>query len=408
MELVNSNNASRFLDDINTHSCVVYPVFSSSDEHPLEDRLSFVYFFVKHLRNEYILNYNHIDFPKSSLDIGVFTSKCNDIVYKKRYLPGSGIDADLLYWWTKDIPLPILEVKNPTQFVRNNDITPIYQYVTKIRKIVEMLEQLPEAPPGVTKYNQFINELGEIERNAITIYPGTIYDKPQIGKLVHTVYNPYTLTGRPTNTWKGVNYAALNKTNGIRKTLISRHPGGFLVEFDYHAYHLQLISKLLNYTFPVGNVYDYLKTQMHLNTNDDVKSIVFHQLYGGVQTKYQSIPFFAKLSEYLHTMQNAYDDDVIYSKFGKKIRKGETLIKTFNYFLQNLETEENMLKLCKINALLRNTRSKVILYTYDSFLIDFNPADSVQVLYDIKKILEEDGIGTKMKIGKNYHDMYVH
>jgi len=34
-------------------------------------------------------------------------------------------------------------------------------------------------------------------------------------------YNPYTITGRPSNAWRGVNYAALNKTDGSRKSFIS-------------------------------------------------------------------------------------------------------------------------------------------------------------------------------------------
>ena len=44
--------------------------------------------------------------------------------------------------------------------------------------------------------------------------------------------------------------------------------------------------------------------------------------------------------------------------------------KLFNYVLQNLETSTNVLILWDIFCLLKGKKTKLVLYTYDSFLLD--------------------------------------
>ena len=46
--------------------------------------------------------------------------------------------------------------------------------------------------------------------------------------------------------------------------------------------------------------------------------------------------------------------------------------KLFNYYLQSMETEYNMAMINEVNALLGPYDTKLILYTYDSLLFDFN------------------------------------
>jgi len=48
----------------------------------------------------------------------------------------------------------------------------------------------------------------------------------------------------------------------------------------------------------------------------------------------------------------------------------------------------------------------LILYSYDSFLFDFNLDDGVDFLKKIKKIIESNGLfPTKTSKGTNYHEM---
>jgi hypothetical protein len=46
--------------------------------------------------------------------------------------------------------------------------------------------------------------------------------------------------------------------------------------------------------------------------------------------------------------------------------------------------------------------SSIVLYTYDSILIDFNKNDGIQTVTEIKTLLESTGYITKMKKGTNY------
>jgi len=55
---------------------------------------------------------------------------------------------------------------------------------------------------------------------------------------------------------------------------------------------------------------------------------------------------------------------------------------------------------------LESYKSKLILYSYDSFLFDFNLDDGVDFLKKIKKIIESNGLfPTKTSKGTNYHEM---
>jgi hypothetical protein len=76
--------------------------------------------------------------------------------------------------------------------------------------------------------------------------------------------------------------------------------------------------------------------------------------------------------------------------------------KLLNYYVQNLETKRNADKILKINALLEGKLTKLVLITYDAFLLDYSVSDGKQLLIDVKKILEEDNMKVKHKFAKNY------
>ncbi len=80
--------------------------------------------------------------------------------------------------------------------------------------------------------------------------------------------------------------------------------------------------------------------------------------------------------------------------------------KLFNYMIQLLETENNMKVLNDLVPYLKDKKSKLILYSYDSFLFDFKIEDGLGFLTDIKSILEQGGVfPTKTSKGLNYHEM---
>ena len=75
--------------------------------------------------------------------------------------------------------------------------------------------------------------------------------------------------------------------------------------------------------------------------------------------------------------------------------------KLFNYILQNLETSTNIQILLKIHKILAGKNTKIILYTYDSFLLDWDE-DEVEELETIKNIFKELNLLIKINRGRNY------
>ena len=76
--------------------------------------------------------------------------------------------------------------------------------------------------------------------------------------------------------------------------------------------------------------------------------------------------------------------------------------KLFNYYIQSLETESNILILAEIYKVMQKYRSKLVLYTYDSFLFDFDLADG-EIF--IKDVIDSIKFPVKVKHGYNYKDM---
>ena len=79
--------------------------------------------------------------------------------------------------------------------------------------------------------------------------------------------------------------------------------------------------------------------------------------------------------------------------------------KLFNYILQAVETERNILILEKLSQMGLSQKSLPILYTYDSILFDMHPDDGNDYVLKIKSVMESDGFPTDVEFGDNYKDM---
>ena len=230
--------------------------------------------------------------------------------------------------------------------------------------------------------------------------------------IVFSEYNPYTSTGRPSNRFGGINFAALNKTDGSRKPFRSRFDSGLLVEFDYDAYHLRLIGEVVDYKFPDGSVHEHMG-EFYGCDYQESKNRSFQYLYGHIpQEVIQINPFFGKVHDYINKIWSEYKqgDFITSNIYSKKIyRKNLSDMnrnKLFNYIIQLMETENNMKMLSNLIPFLESYKSRLILYSYDSFLFDFNLNDGVDFLKETKKIIESNGLfPTKTGKGNNYHEM---
>ena len=76
--------------------------------------------------------------------------------------------------------------------------------------------------------------------------------------------------------------------------------------------------------------------------------------------------------------------------------------KLLNYLLQSLESSNNVIILWEIIKLLKGKKSKLILYTYDSFLFDFDKSEAKALYKEIKNIFKSKKLKTKISYGTNY------
>jgi hypothetical protein len=59
----------------------------------------------------------------------------------------------------------------------------------------------------------------------------------------------------------------------------------------------------------------------------------------------------------------------------------------------------------KIIVYLQSKKTQIVLYVYDSFLLDFDREDGLETLRGIQKIINDSGFNSSVKIGKNYFNM---
>jgi len=329
-------------------------------------------------------------------------------------------DINYLYWDEMGKPFEKHITNNAVDFLSNkfynvkklNEIIPLSKHSEYCNDIVNSMDNL--IVDSSDEYmNDVIKAFTSIERNGIKVSSDIcdIFDirvKKHIsnGKL-YSQYNLWTTTGRPSNSFGSVNFAALPPEK--RKGFIAEND--YLVEFDFDAYHLRLIADLVDYNFGKDSVHEHLAEHYECSYEES-KQKTFRLLYGGIDKKTrEKVPFFDKTYSYINKKWNEinthnlvytdiYRRKIIYNNYQDLNRN-----KLFNYLIQSFETESNIKKILSVQDYLLNKNTKLVLYGYDSFLFDFAKQDGVETLIDIKNILEEEKHFTKSKIGLNYGEM---
>jgi hypothetical protein len=230
----------------------------------------------------------------------------------------------------------------------------------------------------------------------------------------------YTATGRPSNHYNNVNYAALNHTDGTRSCFCSRYgENGRMVLIDYTTFHPRIISYLTKYDIPIEtDIYEYLaKLYFHKKEVDETdvknaKQLTFRQFFGGVEEEYSHIKYLANLKTFINEQWDFFNKNgyVLTPFFKRKITNKHILDpnppKVFNYILQAIEGEISIPKVNDVLHYLRDKKTKAVLYTYDAVLYDFHKDDKYETLKEIRRIMSYDGMfPMKTYIGSTYHDL---
>lgn len=291
-----------------------------------------------------------------------------------------------------------------------NKIIPIVKHYEVCEMIWEDLKD--NINKDKDEYYEFFNSktsvvFNAIERSGLRVHVPTFegYFHPIDSEYVYTQFNLKTTTTRPSNKFKNVNYAALNKENGCRTSFIPRNTK--LVEIDISAYHPSLAARLINYNFTTSDIHSHFASLYKVDYKK-AKELTFKQLYGGVFKEYKELEFFQKIEKYVGDTWNKFNRDgfikcpisnFVYTKDGLGEMKPQKL---FNYILQNMETSQNVLVLWDIFCTLRGCKTKLVLYTYDSFLFDFDENET-EVLEKIRKVFQKYKLNIKEIEGYDYN-----
>ena len=178
------------------------------------------------------------------------------------------------------------------------------------------------------------------------------------------------------------------------------------IEFDIGAYHPTLLAKLVDYDFGGKDIHMAF-AEMYGVDYKKAKELTFKQLYGGVFDQYKDLEFFKKVQVYTDELWAHFQNEgYIECPISKHIFFRDELEdmkpqKLLNYLLQNLETSYNVCILWEILKLLKNAKTKLVLYTYDSFLFDFDKGEK-----ELYSKIEEIFKSYKLQIKVNYGDTY--
>jgi hypothetical protein len=415
MIIVETNKEKdQFLEYWNNEESKIIPIWEDLDRHPMTNGLSFLY--VRFSNLDFILPFNHNDCEKLEIDLS--TSNQTKWIWNKKGFLQTDIKVNNL----KDVQTSLFfekfqlydiqsKLEGLTNFYYRLGIRDGLGKSISIMKWSEVLRGIVDEW-DVKDTNLWVDEtmipiLSDIERKGIQVDREIFFDRwPDNKKSLwfshtFTEYNPYTITSRPSNRHLGINYGALNKSDGSREVFVPKK-GKLFLQFDYDAYHVRIIGKLIKYKLPDTSVHQWLADQYGCDY-DESKGRTFRILYGGVSDEDRKIPFFDKVDKFIRKMQEeAVRNGYLQTPKGRKIPlswiEKPNAQKFFNYILQATETEFNIEVLSKLKKL---QLPLPILYTYDSFLFEFDDSE-VETIKKVKSVLESYGFPVKADWGSDY------
>jgi hypothetical protein len=426
-----------------SEECYINVIPLSSNYHPILTEVSLIYYKPKYGKG-LILTINHSEGFYLSLDkVKEFILKHENIYVLDKKTTAHLMGEEFLANKVQDINLLSMHASTSTPYIQDcntnihthferlytnkpylNSIIPICKHYEKQEKIYNVIQQWVGKQHEISYYNeQYIEVFYGIEKQGIALDMPVFNENFSLNNpkfnirdnKIYTQFNLNNFTSRPTNSFNGINFAALNKNNGQRAAIVPQND--VLFEFDYDSYHPRILAKQIGYEFNEASVHTHLG-KMYFKTDvltpeqyQASKELTFKQLYGGVFEQYKDIPFFAKVKQYTDKIFEDFNSlGYIELIGGRKLFAGDienvTPQKLLNYIIQSGETFYNVNSIKNVLKYLDGKESNIILYTYDSILIDYSREDGKEVLKEIKRLLENEfGFKVNASYGTNYNEL---
>ena len=414
---------------------LLVPVLADAQLHVAVNRITCIYVYTED-EVERIVPINHTEQIRSfSQHVQRFLELADIFVYdKKQWLQLGGNaavwDVKTLWWYTYGESYDESHYftaahqfywRRHTALPNVNAVIPLMQHLAmcqKIRKYAWPMCVNAKLNASYLQFNETYPQVfADIESNGLAV--NETFRMPELIRegRVYSQYHYHTTTGRPSNAFRGFNFAAMNKEDGTRSAFQSRFDAGALVEMDFDAYHVRLIARLIGYTLPTGSVHEYFG-KFYFDTDtltteqyEQSKQITFRLLYGGIDREFLSIPFFQQVNDFIYDLwrtwkaKGAVKTPILQRRIAADSIKNMTANKLFNYYLQATETEVSVQKLQRVAELLSTHETCMILYTYDSILFDVPLAEAKTLLPQIKSVLEAGNFPVKTSVGDIYSKM---
>ena len=390
---------------------VCIPITTNPNKHQSAVGIIGMYFLFTDGEEKYI-NFTHPDEIDSDINLRDIHLHPKTIVFNKKALVYNGLSDGIdlnsyLHYHISDHINPKEFYPKGMEILTNKfykiedlgHVIPLSKQLEWARKIARYVMKIytdnPITQSCIDYCNDFINVFHEIERNDILV--GDEIKKQN--------YMWYTATGRPSNAWDGFNFSAMNKKDGSRDKIRSRFEGGKIVQFDYDAFHIKLLAKILEYKFE-GHPYEQIQLDLNMDIDyDDFKSKVFQNIYGTITPEFMKHPFFKTVQAMIDTMYEQYETDGMVKSwfYEKRFRdiQDATPNKVFNYVLQSLETEYNVRKIKSILPHLKDKKSVFMMYLYDAFIFDIHP-DETELIKVLQSAFETDNMSVKIYVGDTF------
>jgi len=422
MVITHLDDITKLTNRLQEETAYVYPVAVDAFLHLVQNKLSSL-----HFRFEdgtfYTISVNHPDAPHFEIDLSRAYKLVTLHQKELRHLTNAvnvidlativHLSNDVIPLYREFYTMVMHQIKNQFKFKNLHYSIPLTSWVETAEAFLQHCEHLHkryesmELDPSFQFINQItIPTLANIEKSGLYTTDNT---------FVYSDYNLYTSTGRPSNAFGGINFAALNKNDGSREKFVSRFgENGTLVQFDYEAFHLRLAGKLIDYYLPPTSLHTYLAQQYYGNMTitkeqyEESKARTFAIMYGQSDDT-GGVEFFQKIKEYSSKLWKEYrQNGFVLSGTGRKITMPDpSKNKVFNYMMQLTETEAAISRVKDVCGFLGMYESKVILYTYDAILLDVHN-DELDSMENISKLLSAGEYPVRQYRGHNYNELNVY
>ena len=417
---------------LNEQESVWFPVWIDHEKHPVTNDLSFIYIRVGN--DDYLLPVSHsetIGADKRVVSMLISNGKPKWMFQTKRFLHSLDknddyptiYDVDSNYFLQTGQTINYDKYIDPllSEWIRKGykdnlpTSIPIYRWTTALRSLVlDYSSYYTTIHSDFNWYNSYVIPiLSQIERNGVGVDSEKFLDRFGEAHLKHvteqnriyTEYNPFVVTGRPSSRHGGINFAALNKSDGTRKCFI---PSYRFILMDYDAYHIRLIGKLIGYRLPKESAHQWLADQYGMDY-ESAKKTTFRLLYGGIDDEFKDIPFFEQTDRYIQRLWKDTEQNGYLRTTRRKIPlewiEEPNPQKVFNYLLQATETERNIIILKSVMGFINDRPINLALYNYDSFLFDVPPTITKSDLTGLQSVLQEGGFPVKISSGMNFDEV---